>query len=87
MIAISLYHLGFKFQKDHHMHPEEFPKKLNDQATTIVGVMQGVVGLCIAWGFLSQAQSTSFSDPKTLEGLAFLVTGFLSAVKGFYTNK
>jgi hypothetical protein len=63
------------------------PRKLHDQATTLLGAMQGIVGLCIAWGFLSQAQSVSLSDPKTLEGLAFMVTGFLSAVKGFYTNK
>lgn len=67
--------------------PYEPPKKLHDQATTMVGIIQGVIGLCVAWGLISHSQTQNFSDPSILEGLAFLVTGLLSAVKGYYTNK
>jgi hypothetical protein len=65
----------------------EPPRKLHDQATTLLGAMQGIVSLCIAWGLITHAQSQGLSDPKMLEGLAFMVTGLLSAIKGYYTNK
>lgn len=65
----------------------EPPKKLHDQATTLLGIMQGVIGLCVAWGLISHSQAQNFSDPSVMEGLAFFVTGLLSAAKGYYTNK